>query len=185
VADPFLAPAAVLARRLLGSILVHETGDGPLVGRLTETEAYLPEGDAGSHSRSGPTARNAAMFGRGGAAYVYRIYGLHHCFNVVSGPRGSGEAVLIRAADPLQGLAAMAARRGIAALDGRAAASLCAGPARLVVAFGIGPEHDGTDLRRGPLRLRWAPPVPGHRVIVSRRIGLGRGADLALRFRLR
>lgn len=184
----FAGAAPELARRLLGALLVHDVPAGGASGRaarrrsgrIVEVEAYLSKGDPGSHAWRGPTARNAAMFGAAGTAYVYRIYGLHHCFNVVAGPAGRGEAVLVRALEPLEGVAAMARARRSG--DAR---SLCRGPGRLVEALGIGPAHDGCALWNGPLRVEFAAPLPPHRVVVGRRVGLGRGRDLALRFGLR
>lgn len=172
--------AETLAPALIGCLLVHERPGERLVGRIVETEAYLSEGDPASHSARGPTARNASMFLAGGAAYVYRIYGLHHCFNVVSGRAGRGEAVLVRAVEPLEGLAAMAQRRG--EVPPR---RLCAGPANLVVAFEIGPRHDGCALDVGELRLERGPrsrlPAP---IARGSRIGLTKGRELPLRFGL-
>lgn len=179
-ASEFRRPAAELAVRLLGATLVRTTEDGARCsGRIVETEAYLAEGDPGCHATAGPTRRNRSMFAVGGIAYVYRIYGLHHCFNVVSGPAGRGEAVLVRALEPLEGVEAMVARRGGAPVE-----RLCRGPGRLAEALAIGPESDGEALDRGPLRLELGAPLGRHRVAVGRRIGLGagKGQELALRF---
>lgn len=181
-AAEFARSAAELAPRLLGARLVCETGGGRRSGRIVETEAYLAAGDPGCHAASGRTRRNRSMFAGGGVAYVYRIYGLHHCFNVVSGREGRGEAVLIRALEPVEGIDAMTAARGSVA-----PALLCRGPGRLVEALGIGAEQDGWTLLDGPLRVELARPPEPHRVAVGRRIGLGRGRgeQLALRFGLR
>ncbi|MBL8861336.1 MAG: DNA-3-methyladenine glycosylase [Planctomycetes bacterium] len=167
-----------LARALLGAVLVHETEEGLAAGRIVETEAYLASGDAASHSRSGPTARNASMFGPPGRAYVYLSYGVHCCFNVVSAARGVGEAVLVRALEPLAGLDLMRARRGHGA-----SRSLCAGPGRLCQALAIGLAHDGADLTRGRLRL-WLPRGPVSAIAVTPRVGVSRDAHLPLRFLL-
>lgn len=168
-----------VARRLLGAVLVHDTPEGRAAGRIVETEAYLAEGDEASHSRMGPTERNASMFLAAGHAYVYRIYGLHHCFNVVTGPEGRGEAVLVRALEPLEGLELMRERRG----RGKDR-ELCNGPAKLASALGIGPAQDGADLLSGDLRLdgttRRRTPVE-----VGARVGITRDTDLPLRFRVR
>lgn len=174
-------PAPRLARRLLGSVLCTDDGAGRTTsGRIVETEAYLPRSDPACHAHHGPTRRNGSMFGPSGIAYVYRIYGLHHCLNVVSGVVGDGEAVLIRALEPLEGLERMAARRGVD--DPR---RLCDGPAKLVVALGVGPRDDGRRLNEGRLRIEAGQEPPAHRVRVTRRVGLTRGAGLALRFDLR
>jgi len=176
----FEREARAVALDLVGCVLLVRGDDGAWCGgAIVETEAYLAERDPGSHARNGPTRRNASMFARGGLAYVYRIYGMHHCFNAVTGPAGRGEAVLVRALEPLVGLERMRARRG-------RERDLCNGPARLVEALGIAPEHDGADLFAAPFALlRPRRTVPPHRVVVDRRIGLGKGAELALRFRLR
>jgi DNA-3-methyladenine glycosylase len=181
----FARDARLVAADLIGCLFAidgSESGDdsdGPCGGVVIETEAYRAHGDDGSHSRSGPTARNRAMFGRAGHAYVYRIYGLHHCFNVVTGAVGSGEAVLIRALEPRFGLEHMRTRRG-------RGDALCTGPARLVEALALGAHHDGADLLAAPfVVLRPREPLPAHAVVVDRRIGLTRGAELALRFRRR
>ncbi len=176
-----------VARRLIGILLVHETEEGRVSGTIQETEAYLSEGDPASHSHRGRTQRNDSMFLAPGHAYVYRIYGLHHCFNVVTAPEGVGEAVLIRSLVPEEGLELMAKRRGRSAR-----ADLCSGPAKLVQALAIGPRHDGrrlvapgeglggglglagpglASLGRGDIPLQATP-----------RIGIAKAADLALRF---
>jgi DNA-3-methyladenine glycosylase len=138
--------------------------------RLVETEAYEPD-DPASHSFRGPTTRTAAMFGPPGHLYVYLIYGLHHCLNVVTGPSGHGAAVLLRAAQPLDGLAAMSDRRSID--DPRL---LCRGPARLAQALGIDRSLDGTDLLRSEvLWLEPGEPLARERIAVTRRVGISVG----------
>ncbi len=120
------------------------------------------------------------MFLAAGHAYVYSIYGLHHCFNVVTGPEGVGEAVLVRALEPLEGLELMRRRRGV-----ERERELCSGPAKLVVALGIRPEQDGASLLAGDLRLL-APETgwSGSEVCRGPRVGISKAADLPLRFRL-
>lgn len=168
--------AAEVARDLIGLFLVHRTPEGLTAGRIVEVEAYLPRGDLASHSRSGPTPRNASMFGPCGHAYVYFVYGVHHCFNVVTGPIGSGQAVLVRAVVPVEGVGLMGARRG-------RLRNLCDGPGKLVEAFGIRREHDGVDLVRGPLGLWRARTTAGRaRVRAGPRIGITKSVDLPLRF---
>lgn len=178
----FDADTVAVARALLGWRLSHASDDGVAVGRIVETEAYLHD-DPASHSFRGPSARNAAMFGPPGRAYVYLIYGLHLCFNVVTGDAGRGEAVLVRALEPLAGLELMRRRRGDVADR-----ELCRGPGRLAQALGLTRAHDGASLRSGALRL--LPPERGHAVdesaiVVARRVGIRKAADAPLRFHVR
>lgn len=166
--------ACEVAPRLLGKLLVH----GPCVGRIVEVEAY-DEDDPASHSHRGPTARNASMFGPPGHLYVYFTYGMHHCANVVTGPPGTGAAVLLRAVVPVAGIELMRARR-----QGRP--QLADGPAKLCQAFAIGPDHDGVDLCSGDvvgpgLFDDGAPPAVG--VVAGPRIGISKAVDVPWRFR--
>jgi DNA-3-methyladenine glycosylase len=175
-----------LARRLIGAILVRDTSEGCVSGRIVETEAYLAKGDASSHSFRGPTARNASMYLERGHAYVYMTYGLHFCLNVSSLAAGAGEAVLIRALEPLEGLPLMAARRGLA--PGAPPAVLTSGPARLTQALAVDRSLDGIDLcAGGPLRLARdrARRLSRDAIGVSVRIGISAAAGLPLRFYLR
>jgi DNA-3-methyladenine glycosylase len=181
-----------VARNLLGAVLVHDTPDGRTAGRIVETEAYLRD-DAACHASRGQTPRTTVMFGPPGRAYVYLIYGMYYCFNVITAPKGIGEAVLIRALEPLEGLPLMAMRRGRDADDVK---SLCSGPGKLVLAMGITKSHNGVDLKRGPLRILapgsypWeGPGRPGSsggqgNIKVTTRIGISVAADLPLRFLL-
>jgi DNA-3-methyladenine glycosylase len=167
------APVLEVARELVGAEL-YVDGVG---GRIVEVEAYHHE-DPASHGYLGRrTARNAAMFLPGGHAYVYRSYGIHWCLNVVTGGPDEAEAVLIRALEPLSGLDAMRARRGLD--DPRA---LCSGPGKLCQALGVTREHDGLSLDAPPfeLRPRSAQPV----LAVGPRIGNSRGQELPWRFGL-
>ena len=181
--DFFLRDARKAARDLLGCRLVN----GERQGIIVETEAYL-EDDPASHSRRGPTRRCASMYLEGGHAYVYLIYGIHHCFNVVTGEEGRGEAVLIRACKPLAGLEAMRRSRygekGVSRPP-RPDYALCSGPGRLCAAFGISREaHDGVRIGRGGLCILPGIAVPDEQTGCSRRIGLspGRGEDLPYRW---
>ncbi|GBC86877.1 Putative 3-methyladenine DNA glycosylase [bacterium HR12] len=167
-----------VARDLLGRILVRRLADGRrLAVRLVEVEAYAPD-DPASHSYRGPTERNRTMFGPPGRLYVYFTYGMHHCLNVVTGPEGVGAAVLLRAGEPIEGLEAMAERRGTD--DPRL---LCSGPGRLAQALGLTREHDGADLVLGPeIRLHEGEPVPEARVAVTTRVGINHGTERPWRF---
>lgn len=176
---PFYArPSTEVAPDLLGRLLVlRPPGGGRLVARIVETEAY-EEGDPASHSFRGRTERNAVMFGEPGHLYVYFTYGMHFCMNVVTGRSGEGSAVLLRAAEPLEGLDAMARRRGT-----RNARLLCSGPARLCEAFGVTRRQDGADLVRGSdVYLLEGDPAGDPRIRVTTRVGVGGGSERPWRF---
>ncbi|SFP48408.1 DNA-3-methyladenine glycosylase [Sphingomonas rubra] len=167
----FDRPVLDVARALIGATL---TVDG-VSGTIVETEAYHA-GDPAAHSFAGRTARNAAMFGPPGRAYVYRSYGLHWCMNVVGGAEEAA-AVLIRALEPTMGLEIMAARRGTA--DPRL---LCSGPGRLCQALGITGAMDGSPLDAPPFALVLTDATPP--LLVGPRIGITRAADEPWRFGL-
>ena len=179
-------PTADVARALLGAVLHRRLDDGTLLaGRIVETEAYLGLEDAACHSFHGRrTPRVASMYLDAGHAYVYRIYGLHLCLNVVTGDAARPEAVLVRALAPLAGAARMRALRGRADDDAR----LCAGPARLTQALAIGAQLDGHRLDAPPLWLAPGAPVGGADVEVGPRVGLSErvaSRDWPLRFWVR
>jgi DNA-3-methyladenine glycosylase len=169
-----------LARALIGCVLVHQSAEGRSAGRIVETEAYLL-GDAASHSYRGKSARNASMFLGPFHAYVYTIYGTSHCVNVTSEGEGEGAAVLLRALEPLEGLALMEARRGTTRVR-----DLARGPGRLCLALAIDRSLDGVDLRADG-RLWLSPPsdprpAGERRVGTSKRIGITKAAHRLLRF---
>jgi DNA-3-methyladenine glycosylase len=176
-AADFLASSDRVARQLIGATLLVD-GVG---GRIVETEAY-DRGDPASHSYSGPTARNASMFGPPGHVYVYRSYGIHWCLNFVCREQGHGAGVLIRAIEPLEGLDVMAARRGFADGARPDPRLLCAGPGRVGQALGIRREHDGMPLSAPGFRLTAAPA--DIRVLVGPRIGISKAIDRPWRFGL-
>jgi DNA-3-methyladenine glycosylase len=165
-----------LARLLVGKLLARETGQGRLIGRIVEAEAYLA-GDAACHAYRRMTERNRSLFLERGHAYVYRSYGLFWMLNVSGGLEGIGTGVLIRAAQPLAGMEQMKAFRGVDAVR-----DLARGPGRLAAAFAIDRNFDGADLcREGALFLA----DDGHRIEdlgTSTRIGITRDAHLPLRF---
>jgi DNA-3-methyladenine glycosylase len=149
----FNRPSAEVAADLLGCLLVHDAPEGRVAGRIVEVEAYQGPEDLAAHSSRGRTPRNAVMFGPPGHLYVYLIYGLHHCANVVCGPDDKPEAVLLRAAEVTEGLELAGSRRG-AAIPARRLAS---GPGNLGAAFGLDRSHDGADLEEGPIWLARGP----------------------------
>lgn len=164
--DFFDRPVARVARDLVGCRLAV-AGVG---GRIVETEAYAAD-DPASHSFRGPTARNGAMFGPAGHAYVYRIYGLHWCLNLTC---GQGAAVLIRALEPVWGVQAMIERRGVARLD-----SLCSGPANLCQALAVDGALDRRPLSRPPFELTHGA---AHGVAAAPRVGISRAVEIPWRF---
>jgi DNA-3-methyladenine glycosylase len=174
----FARPSTVVAPELLGRILVRILPDGTrLVARLVEVEAYGPK-DPASHAYGGPTPRNLVMFGPPGRLYVYFTYGMHFCSNVVTGRDGEGSAVLLRAAEPIEGLEVMTANRGVDVLN-----RLCGGPGRLTQAFGIGRPENGVDLVRDrSLHLRAGEPVRPGRIARSTRVGVNVGIEPRWRF---
>jgi DNA-3-methyladenine glycosylase len=181
---PRLLPAASLlpgaeaaARHLLGCYLVSTIGGRPVVGRIVETEAYLGRRDPASHARErvGRTRRNAPMFGPPGTAYVYFVYGMHWCFNVVAAAEGEPEAVLVRAIEPVFGQDVMRERRG-------GPKDLANGPARLCAALGIDGSLNGHRLSDAPLYLLEPPTRPHVEVAVSGRIGIREAESWPLRF---
>lgn len=169
----------VVARRLLGCLLIREIDGQKLVGRIVETEAYH-QSDAASHSYKGRTPRVDVMFGPAGFAYVYFTYGMHYCMNVVTGPEGEGSAVLIRALEPLEGLDVMAQNRHGAALQ-----QLTSGPAKLCQALQIDKTFNGHDLRVSPLILQIEPPVGDKEIVQATRIGISQEVDRPWRFYIR
>lgn len=180
LAERFYARDTIrVARDLLGCVLETRIGGVVAAGRIVEVEAYVGPHDPACHGYGNRcSARNAALFGRPGTAYVYRSYGVHWCFNAVTEREGYPAAVLVRALEPVAGRAAMAKRRGVGSER-----LLCAGPGRLCQALGISGEHDGRPLRRGPVRILRRRRRPGA-VTVGPRVGVARAADWPLRYYL-
>jgi DNA-3-methyladenine glycosylase len=161
----FARDTVAVARALIGCTLWTESAGETCAGRIVEAEAYLDQRDPASHAATGPTPRSRVMFGPPGVLYVYLIYGMHHCLNLVTERQGQAGAVLIRALEPLLGLPAMHRRRAGAtrrALDDR---RLCAGPGRLCRALGVDLGWNG--LRLGRARPAPAQPPAGRRVWVA------------------
>jgi DNA-3-methyladenine glycosylase len=150
-------PALVVARELLGKVLVLQEGGQRRSGRIVETEAYVGAHDLACHAAKGRTARTEVLFGPPGRAYVYLVYGMHHCFNVVTEPEGTAAAVLVRGLEPIEGLAVGARTDG---------------PGKLCKVMGITLEHNREDLLGPRVFLEDGPGIPERRVQRGPRIGV-------------
>ncbi len=171
-------PVLAVARDLLGCVVTH----GATSGVIVETEAYH-DSEPACHAYVGLTRRTSVLFGPPGIAYVYRSYGIHAMLNAVCEPEGVGAAVLIRALEPLTGVAVMAARRGVEPARLRA---LCSGPGKLTQALGVELADNGLSLERGPVRI--GGPPPGAAPVefeIGRRIGITKAVELPWRFTVR
>ena len=175
--DFYARPTVEVSRDLLGKVLVH----GPTAGIIVETEAYLGGDDLASHTARGVTDRTRVIFGPPGHAYVYFIYGMYECLNLVCEPDGQAGCVLIRALEPLAGMELMRDRRPAA----RKPEDLASGPGKLTLAMAITRAQNGVDVTRGSLVVR--KPIENHEVdiAVTPRIGITKCADLPLRFIIR
>jgi DNA-3-methyladenine glycosylase len=189
----YTRPTLRVAQDLLGKILVRKSGKHILSGRIFEVEAYLGAKDPASHTYRGKTKRNEVMYRQGGHLYVYFTYGMHFCANVVTGKEGVGEAVLIRAVEPLEGIETMKKNRGLTADKGDEREKrektnkgdereLTNGPAKLCQAFGIGREQNGTDLLGDEIYLIKGKPIPKSDIVTSTRIGITSGKEKKWRF---
>ncbi len=147
-----------LAQRLIGKVLVHRTAEGITKGRIVETEAYMGSIDKGAHSYRGrPDGRVSIQYGPGGFAYIYLIYGMHACFNVVANGEGTPECVLLRALEPVEGQELMEKRRG----SRKKETDLCSGPGKLCQAMGLSRDQYGLDLTGDTLYIEdWGDPAP-------------------------
>lgn len=168
------------ARTLLGCVLRASTVDGDVALRLVEVEAYRGADDPASHSYRGRTARNAVMWGPAGHLYVYFVYGMHYCANVVCLPDGVPGAVLLRAGEVIDGLDAARRRRPAARTD----AELARGPARLATVLQLDRARNGADLTdpRSPVRLLRGEPVPPAAIRTGPRVGVAAAEDTPWRF---
>ncbi len=178
--DGFYArPAQLVARDLLGAVIVSTIGGEECRCRIVETEAYTGPADDASHAaaRIGRTRRNDVMFGPAGHAYVYRIYGVHWCLNAVTDTPGHPAAVLIRAAEPIAGVRTMEARRGSILKD-----ALLRGPGNLCRGLGITGELDRHPLTAAPLQIIAGDPIADEDVARGPRVGVTRAIDDPLRF---
>ena len=171
----------IVARDLLGTVLECENDDGTASGIIVETEAYLGEHDLACHAAAGRTTRTEPLYGAPGTSYVYFIYGMYWCFNAVTRAEGLPSAVLIRALEPLDGIALMHKRRP----QVRSEVELTNGPGKLCTALAIKGSLSATNLQRRPLMIREGEPVSEDKVEVTTRIGITRCADWPLRWIVR
>lgn len=167
--------ASVVAPALLGKVLVLQSDQETMRARIVEVEAYLGERDEASHAFRGRTLRNDVMFGPPGHIYIYFTYGMHFCMNIVTAKVGEGQAVLLRALEPLGGIAAMIERRQTNAIT-----NLCNGPAKLVQALGLGRSDNGRSLLGAQMWIEDDDYRP--QVTASPRVGISKAVDLPLRF---
>ena len=171
-------PTLQVAKDILGTAITFRTKQASLSARIVEVEAYIGEDDPACHAACGPTERNRVMFGRPGFSYVYFIYGMYHCFNIVTERDGFPAAVLVRAAEPIGGIESMRelSPKGKADL-------ILSGPGKFCRSFGLTRDHSGVDLTGRTLYLTEGE---GERdeIITSQRIGIKAGAELPYRFYL-
>ena len=181
----YARPVLTVARACIGKLLVHDEGDDRTVGRIVEVEAYRGPEDRAAHSYGGRrTPRTEVMFGEAGHAYMFFVYGMHWHLNLVTGKAGEPHAVLVRAVEPLEGVARMASRRGLgdsyANRKGELTPNLTNGPGKLCQAFAIDRALYGADLTSSTLYLA-DDATPAPRVARSTRIGVDYAAEWALK----
>lgn len=169
-------PTIDVAKDLLGKVIKH----GPTSAIIVETEAYLGGDDLAAHSSRGITDRTRVIFGEPGHAYVYLIYGMYECLNLVTEPEGRPGCVLIRAVEPLEGIDIMRTRRPAA----KRIEHLASGPGKLTLALGITRALNGADVTRGPLTVHQAARAGAVRIVTTPRIGITHCADWPLRFHI-
>ena len=177
----------IVARKLLGKLIVRREGRKQLTGRIVEVEAYLGAGDLAAHAAAGNTARNSVLWGPPGHVYVYFIYGVHYCLNISCLPAGEAGCILIRALEPVSGIAEMAEARGLADLDltsPRDLRKLASGPGKLCEALGITrPRDNGKDMVSPKSDLQvMTDGFHVQEVAVTQRIGITKSAELPLRY---
>lgn len=183
----FIRDPREVAGDLLGKLIVRKAGGKILAGRIVEVEAYLGADDAAAHAAAGRTPRNSVLFGPPGHAYVYFIYGVHYCLNISCMPEGEAGCVLIRALEPVAGIAQMAEAREIEAFDHhsvRDLRKLLSGPGKLCEALGITrPRDNGKNLLspESDLQVRDDGFKPD-KIVVTPRIGITKSAEMPLRY---
>ena len=180
----FMRDTVTVAKELLGKVLVTVVDGVIAAGSIVEVEAYLASGDAASHSAAGITKRNQMMFADGGHSYVYLSYGMHFCINVVTGQKGHGEAVLLRAIEPVYNADAMAKRRACQRTkNGQWPVTLCNGPGKLCQALGISLIHNGQTFDQTGFKIVEGPEIITKSAVkCSGRIGISKAQHLPLRF---
>ena len=179
-------PRAV-SRDLLGKLIVRREGRRQIAGRIVEVEAYLGAGDLAAHAAAGHTARNSVLWGPPGHAYVYFIYGVHYCLNISCLPAGEAGCVLIRALEPVSGIADMAKARGLADLDltsTRDLRKLASGPGKLCEALGITrPRDNGKDMLSSASDLQvMSDGFQTKEIAITQRIGITKSMEMPLRY---
>ena len=187
----YLRPTLQVARDLLGKHIVRKVGSKLLIGKIVEVEAYC-KGDPASHAFRGITKRNEVMFWEGGHLYVYFTYGMHFCANVVTGNEGTGEAVLIRAVEPLAGIEVMKINRygsnkslNLQSLNRKSFINLTNGPAKFCQALGIERKENGTDLLDSEISITEGESILSKYIKRSSRIGIQQGVEKNWRFFIR
>lgn len=171
-------PTLEVARDILGKSMIFNSASGRLSARIVEVEAYIGQDDPACHAAPGPTRRNRVMFGRPGFSYVYFVYGMYHCFNIVTEAEGLPAAVLVRAAEPTAGLEIMQSHSPKAK-----GATILSGPGKFCRAFGLTTEHSGLDLTGDTLYLRGAETAASE-IVTTGRVGIKKAAERPYRFYL-
>lgn len=172
-----------VAKELLGKVLVKKDGRTLIAGKIVEVEAYNGSVDEAAHTFNGKTKRNEIMFNEGGYFYVYFTYGAHFCCNVVTGKKGEGTAVLIRAVEPIAGIKYMSVNRfGKIVLTEKEKIKLTNGPGKVCEAFGITKEYYGADLKSSKVFILDRPKLNNGHIVNTRRIGIKKSVELPWRF---
>lgn len=179
----YLQDVLTVAKKLLGKILVKNTGSGLYAGKIVEVEAYDGLIDEASHAFIGKTKRNEVMFKEGGLLYVYFTYGMYFCCNVVTGKKDEGKAVLIRALEPLEGIKQMALNRfGKDFLSDKELLNLTSGPGKVCKALNIDRKENGLDLSGDEIYILNGKNVSEKEIVISKRIGIKKSSELPWRF---
>ncbi|PIW70213.1 MAG: 3-methyladenine DNA glycosylase [Ignavibacteriales bacterium CG12_big_fil_rev_8_21_14_0_65_30_8] len=173
----------IVAKKLLGKVLVHNIGETKLAGIIVEVEAYEGKTDRAAHTFIGKTKRNEIMFNEGGYLYVYFTYGVHFCCNVVTGKKDEGTAVLIRGIEPIVGIDKMEKSRfGSKNIQAKKIYDLTNGPGKICQAFQINKSHYGFDLTDDKIYLLNYKKIKDENIICTTRIGIKKSIDLPWRY---